>query len=113
MLWAVNRAASGGLPSRVPCRHRSKREKRLRHVRSILYTLVLAPAVWVLCGVGFTGDFVGRARDTGGAIESLTGLLLLLLAGSAYAILVFAPISPAGPAFGGLVFLGLGLWALA
>jgi len=85
----------------------------LRHLRSILYALVLAPAVWVLCGVGFTSDLIGRARDTTGSIESLVGLLLLLLAGGAYAILVFAPISPAGPLLAGLAFLGVGLWALA
>ncbi|HEV7963983.1 MAG TPA: hypothetical protein VGP57_15710 [Actinoplanes sp.] len=71
----------------------------MRHLRSILYALVLAPAVWVLCGVGFTGDLIGR--------------LPLLLAGAAYAILIFAPISPAGPVLGGLAFLGVGLWALA
>ena len=85
----------------------------MRHVRSILYALVLAPVVWVLCGVGFTGDLIGRARDTSGTIELLIGLLLLLLAGAAYAILIFAPISPAGPVLGGLAFLGIGLWALA
>ena len=85
----------------------------MRHVRSILYALVLAPAVWVLCGVGFTPELAGRGRDTGGTVESLTGLLLLLLAGAAYAILVFAPISPAGPTLAGLTFLGMGLWAFA
>ena len=83
----------------------------MRHLRSILYALVLAPAVWVLCGVGFTGDLIGRGRDN--SVESLVGLLLLLLTGAAYAILVFAPISPAGPLLAGLAFLGAGLWALA
>ena len=85
----------------------------MRHVRSILYALVLAPAVWVLCAVGFTDDLIGRARDTTGSVEALTGLLLLLLAGAAYAILVFSPISPAGPTLAGLAFLGVCLWALA
>jgi hypothetical protein len=84
----------------------------LRHLRSILYAIVLAPAVWILCGVGFTSDLVGRARDSDG-VESFTGLLLLLLAGGAYAILVFTPFSPAGPSFAGLVFLGVAIWALA
>jgi hypothetical protein len=78
-----------------------------------LYALVLAPAVWVLCGVGFTGDLIGRARDASGTIETFVGLLLLLLAGAAYAILIFAPISPAGPTLGGLAFFGIGLWAFA
>jgi hypothetical protein len=78
----------------------------VRHLRSILYAIVLAPAVWVLCGVGFSHDRTGR-------VESATGLLLLLLAGAAYAILVFAPISPAGPLLAGVVFLGVGVWSLA
>ncbi|UQU63944.1 hypothetical protein COUCH_34030 [Couchioplanes caeruleus] len=82
----------------------------MRHLRSILYALVLAPATWILCGVGFDQDLTGRARDNGGP-ESLGGLLLLLLAGAAYAILLFAPVSPAGPLVAGLAFLGIGAWA--
>ncbi|MEU8608780.1 hypothetical protein AB0C29_12355 [Actinoplanes sp. NPDC048791] len=82
----------------------------MRHLRSILYALVLAPAVWILCGVGFDQDLTGRARDNGG-IESLSGVLLLVLAGTAYAILLFSPISPLGPLLAGLAFLGVGAWA--
>ena len=84
----------------------------MRHFRSILYAIALAPAVWILCGVGFTQNLTGRARD-GGGVESITGLLLLLLAGATYAILLFAPISPAGPLLSGLVFFGISVWALA
>ncbi|MDT5030999.1 MAG: hypothetical protein QOC94_1170, partial [Actinoplanes sp.] len=36
-----------------------------------------------------------------------------LLAGAAYAILIFSPISPAGPLLGGLVYLAVGLWSWA
>lgn len=82
----------------------------VRHLRSIVYALVLGPAVWILCGVGFYQDLTGRARDNGG-IESLSGVLLLLLAGSAYAILLLSPISPAGPLVAGLALLGVGAWA--
>ncbi|RSM49880.1 hypothetical protein DMB66_44315 [Actinoplanes sp. ATCC 53533] len=71
---------------------------------------MLAPAVWTLCGVGFDQDLTGRARDDGG-IESLTGVLLLVLAGAAYAILLFSPISPLGPLLAGLAFTGVGAWA--
>jgi hypothetical protein len=84
----------------------------LRHFRSILYALVLAPAAWILIGVGSTRDLTVRGRDDL-AVESATGLLLLLLAGAAYGILLFAPISPAGPSLAGLVFLGIAGWALA
>lgn len=82
----------------------------MRHLRSILYALILAPAAWILCGVGFDQDLTGRARDNGG-LESVGGLLLLLLAGAAYGILLFAPISPSGPLLTGLTFLGIGAWA--
>jgi hypothetical protein len=84
----------------------------VRHLRSILYALVLAPAVWILSGVGFTHDLTGRAPEYGG-VETFTRLLLLLLAGTAYAILLLSPISPAGPAAFGVIFLGIGVWALA
>ena len=83
----------------------------MRHIRSILYAFVLAPAVWVLVGVGLTHDLTARGRD-GFAVESLTGLLLLVLGGAAYGILIFAPISPAGPFLAGLGFLGVGVWAI-
>nr|WP_296072735.1 hypothetical protein [uncultured Actinoplanes sp.] len=83
----------------------------MRHFRSILYALVLAPAVWVLAAVGLTHDLTTRGRDDF-AVESITGLLLLVLGGAAYAILVFAPISPAGPMVAGLAFLGVSAWAL-
>ncbi|SNY28482.1 hypothetical protein [Paractinoplanes atraurantiacus] len=84
----------------------------MRHFRSILYAVVLAPAVWILAAVGFTQDLTTRGRDDF-AVESLGGLSLLLLAGAAYAILLLAPISPAGPLLGGLAFLGVSIWALA
>jgi len=60
-----------------------------------MYAAVLAPAVWVLCGAGFTGDRT----------------YLLVLAGAAYAVLLLTPISPLGPLIAGLVFLTLSVWA--
>jgi len=83
----------------------------VRHFRSILYALVLAPAVWVLVGVGLTHDLTARGRD-GFAVESFTGLLLLVLGGAAYGILLFAPISPAGPFLAGVAYLVIGIWAI-
>jgi hypothetical protein len=83
----------------------------MRHVWSILLALVLAATVWLLCGAADGAALIGRARTADG-FHTLTGLALLLSAGSAYAILVLLPISPAGPTLGGLGYLGLGLWAL-
>ncbi|GAA4597957.1 hypothetical protein BJY16_002540 [Actinoplanes octamycinicus] len=82
----------------------------MRHLRSILYALVLAPAIWVLAGVGFTHDLVSRGRDMFTA-ESVSGLLLLIFAGILYAIMAFSPISPAGPTLAGATFLGVTYWA--
>ncbi|WP_438872175.1 hypothetical protein, partial [Paractinoplanes rishiriensis] len=83
----------------------------MRHFRSILYAVVLAPAAWVLTGVGLTSDLTGRGRD-GFAVEAFTGVLLLVLAGTAYGILVLGPISPAGPLTAGFAYLGVALWAM-
>ncbi|MEV6847107.1 hypothetical protein [Actinoplanes sp. NPDC051411] len=79
----------------------------MRHFRSILYAVVLAAAVWVLVAVGLSHDVRG-----GFAVESLTGLAMLLLGGAAYGILVFAPISPLGPTVAGAAFLAAGAWAI-
>ncbi|WP_149100682.1 hypothetical protein [Actinoplanes teichomyceticus] len=82
----------------------------MRHLRSILYALVLAPAAWVLAGVGFTHDLASRGREFFAA-ESVSGLLLLIFAGILYAIMVFAPVSPAGPTLAGVAYLGVTYWA--
>ncbi|MBW6432457.1 hypothetical protein KZ829_01705 [Actinoplanes hulinensis] len=82
----------------------------MRHLRSIFYALVLAPSVWVLSGVGFTHDLSSRGRELFAA-ESISGLLLLIFAGILYAILAFAPVSPAGPVLAGAAYLGVTIWA--
>ncbi|GIE37403.1 hypothetical protein [Actinoplanes lobatus] len=82
----------------------------MRHLRSIFYALVLAPSIWVLSGVGFTHDLSSRGREFFAA-ESISGLLLLIFAGILYAILAFAPVSPAGPVLAGAAYLGVTIWA--
>jgi hypothetical protein len=101
--WLLRGSASLPRPGTV---------RTVRHFRSILYAVVLAPAVWVLVAVGLTHDLTARGRD-GFAVESFTGLLMLLLGGAAYGILVFAPISPLGPTVAGVAFLAAGAWAIA
>src|SRR3712207_6749104 len=103
---------SDGRPVRVRCRcNRQPGGWVVRHLRSILYAFVLCPAIWTLSAVGFTRDLTGRARGEG-TVETLSGLLLLLLAGAAYAILLLPRLSPAGPVLAGLVFLGAIVWVL-
>ncbi|AEV81937.1 Triple functional domain protein [Actinoplanes sp. SE50] len=82
----------------------------MRHLRSIVYALVLAPAAWILAGVGFTHDLTSRGRDFFTA-ESLSGLLLLIFAGVLYGIMILSPISPAGPTLAGAAYMGTTWWA--
>lgn len=78
----------------------------------MLYAFALGPAIWTLSGVAFTQNLTGRARNEQ-TVEALVGLLLLLLAGAAYAILLLARFSPVGPTAVGGVFLLVSLWVLA
>ena len=83
---------------------------RTRFNQVLFYALVLAPAIWVLAGVGFTHDLSSRGRELFAA-ESVSGLLLLIFSGILFAILAFAPVSPAGPVLAGAVYLGVTIWA--
>ncbi|PWK40898.1 hypothetical protein [Actinoplanes xinjiangensis] len=82
----------------------------MRHLRSILYALVLAPCIWVLLAVGFTDDLSSRGREFFTA-ESVSGLLLLVFSGILFSILAAGPVSPAGPVLAGAVYLGVTIWA--
>ncbi|MEV4277041.1 hypothetical protein [Actinoplanes xinjiangensis] len=82
----------------------------MRHLRSILYALVLAPCIWVLLAVGFTDDLSSRGREFFTA-ESVSGLLLLIFSGILFSILAAGPVSPAGPVLAGAVYLGVTIWA--
>src|SRR3712207_3358895 len=84
----------------------------MRHLRSVLYALVLGPMVWTMCAVGLTAGHTGRARGDEVTVEALGGLALLVLAGAAYALLVLPQFAPTGPMLAGLAFLGLTAWAL-
>ncbi|WP_213453589.1 hypothetical protein [Rhizomonospora bruguierae] len=88
----------------------------MRHLFSLLVSLILAPAIWL--GVGVGGNRVLAAR-TGNATPQhpdalllLFGLAVLLAAGLLYALLVLARLSPVGPVLAGLAYLGATGWAM-
>jgi hypothetical protein len=83
----------------------------MRHVWSVLYALVLAPAVWILCAMGLT-RVPGRAGGDGLTIEAAVGLALLMGAGAAYALLLLPRLSPVGPLVAGTALLGATAWAV-
>jgi hypothetical protein len=84
----------------------------MRHIRSVLYALVLAPLLWMLCAVGLGRGVAGRGFQAGLTVESTGGIVILLLAGATYAILLLPRLSPAGPILTGLLFVGVTLWSL-
>jgi hypothetical protein len=84
----------------------------MRHLLSVLLSLVLAPLVYVASG--FSAVKFGEANASG-QIDigpAALGLAAAIAAGGLYALLVMARLSPIGPALAGLLYLGVTLWAL-
>jgi hypothetical protein len=86
--------------------------RAMRHLRSLLLSLVLAPLVYI--SAGYSAVTLGETSERGHIAvgQAALGLAAAIVAGSLYAILVMARLSPAGPALGGLMYLGVTLWAL-
>jgi hypothetical protein len=85
----------------------------MRHLGSLVLTVIMAPAIWVLTGVGVTRFAEAKAASDGFGIDLSVGLGAFLLAGVCYAVLVLPRISPLGPVLAGLGFLGTVVWRLA
>jgi hypothetical protein len=82
----------------------------MRHLGSLVLSLLLGPIVWALAGFGVVEYARGRVDLEGIDGSTLLGVLMLIVAGALYTILVSARLSPIGPAFVGLVYFGLALW---
>ncbi|MGE5830390.1 MAG: hypothetical protein ACM30G_18790 [Micromonosporaceae bacterium] len=80
----------------------------MRHLRSILLTLVLTPVIYISVGYGLVRAAGVGHLDLGAGLAAVTALVL---AGALYAVLVLVRLSPAGLVLGGLALLGAGLWA--
>lgn len=80
----------------------------MRHLRSILLTLVLTPVIYVGTGYGLVRAAGIGHLDLGAGLAAFTALAV---AGALYAVLVLVRLSPAGLVIGGLTLLGAGLWA--
>lgn len=85
----------------------------MRHLGSVILSLLLGPLVYVLTGVGLVKMEI--AESAGVRSEYLaTSIALgaLAAAGLLYAILVMARISPLGPVLLGLAYVAMTAWTL-
>ncbi len=84
----------------------------MRHLLSVLLSLVLAPLVYVASG--FSAVKFGEANANGqiDVTPAALALAAAVAAGGLYALLVMARLSPVGPALAGLLYLGVTLWTL-
>jgi len=84
----------------------------MRHLGSLLLSVVLAPVVWFLAGLGLSE--YGQARIVTSAEpppELFVGLAALLVAGLLYTLLVLPRLSPIGPVLTGSAFLAVSAWS--
>jgi hypothetical protein len=81
----------------------------VRHLISILLGPILGFIVYVL--LGYAAFKV--QLESGWSGDNAVGILAVLAAGVAYALLVVPRLSPLGPALVGVAFLGLGLWIVS
>ncbi len=84
-----------------------------RHLVSVVLALILAPLIYI--AAGYSAVKLREANDLGGSLHlgpAVLGLMAALTAGSLYALLVMARLSPLGPILTGVAYLGLTLWAL-
>jgi hypothetical protein len=85
----------------------------MRHLGSIVLSLILAPAVYLLAGIGLV-EAVGNASVAGHPdyLKVTLGILAIGAAGLLYSLLVLTRLSPTGPVLAGLLYLTVSVWAL-
>jgi hypothetical protein len=83
----------------------------MRHLGSILLSLVLAPIIWFGAGMGLSKFSEGLTNDPD-YLAAFVGLIALGLAGLAYAALLLTRLSPVGTVLLGLALLGATMWLL-
>ncbi|WFE24948.1 hypothetical protein O7623_16070 [Solwaraspora sp. WMMD791] len=86
----------------------------MRHVGSLVLSLVLAPVIWFLAGLGLS-EYAAARREAYDQppTEVFVGLAALAVCGIVYAVLLLPRLSPIGPVVAGLSFLGLAAWSAA
>lgn len=88
----------------------------MRHLGSILLSIILAPVIYVLASVGMVRLATNGAITAGGGATNWNDVLVgagsIVVAGALYAILVQTRLSPLGPLVAALGYIAAQLWAL-
>jgi hypothetical protein len=85
----------------------------MRHLGSIVLSLLLTPVVYVLTGVGLVKFGEAAAKSGASKYGTLTiALAALLVAGVAYSVLMLTRLSPLGLVLAGLVLFAATMWAI-
>jgi hypothetical protein len=82
----------------------------MRHLGSLVLSLSLAAAIWVLTAIDF--ERFSEALSDEWSLARIYGIAALIGAGILYALLVLPRLSPVGPALAGLGLIGLAGWAM-
>ncbi|MFV2019826.1 hypothetical protein [Micromonospora sp. LOL_023] len=84
----------------------------MRHVGSLVLSLVLTPVVWFLAGLGLS-EYAAARREVypQPPAEALIGLAALALCGVVYALLLLPRLSPIGPVLAGSSLLAMSVWS--
>jgi hypothetical protein len=84
----------------------------MRHLVSVILSLVLAPLIYVAAGYAAVKLEIATHTTTIDWSAGGIGLTAALLAGGLYALLVMVRLSPVGPVLAGLAYLGITLWSM-
>ena len=84
----------------------------MRHLGSLVLSLLLAPVIWFLAGLGLSEYALAR-RDAYSEppLDVFIGLAALVVCGVSYALLLLPRLSPVGPVLAGASFVGVSAWA--
>jgi hypothetical protein len=86
----------------------------MRHLGSIVLSLLLAPIVYVLTGVGMVKSLEAVSADSTRTRYSAlaVALVAIAVAGLLYSVLTLVRLSPLGPVLAGLALFTVTVWAV-
>jgi hypothetical protein len=85
----------------------------VRHLGSIVLSLILAPVIYLLAGIGVVEAVEnGSVAEHPDYVKVTIGILAIGAAGLLYCLLALTRISPVGPVLAALLYFAVSVWAL-